>query len=256
LTFFVLPLLPFTCTFFRLPFSLIAKQSALRICEGIAIITPMTRKSLSQGGIVRNISLGRWAAGVALVAFMIYAPYLYYRYTLEHSKRLRPVVEGEVYRSGCLTANGFRDAIQKHGIKTVISFWDENPDPTLYGSRFDWSAIKESDLCKSMDVNYKFIFVKLRDKGDPAVVIKEFLDIMDDKTNYPVLFHCKAGLHRTGVMAAIYRMEYDGWSRQDAMRELRAHGFGYYVGNTSNDYIEQYIMHYQPRGQHVAARKN
>ena len=201
------------------------------------------------------MSLGGWAAGITLAAFMIYVPYLYYRSSLEHSKRLRPVVEGQVYRSGCLTANGFRDAIQKNNIKTVISFWDENPDPTLYGSRFDWSAIKESDLCKSLDVNYQFIFVKLL-PDDPTVAVEKFLKIMDDPASYPVLFHCKAGLHRTGVMAAIYRMEYDGWSRQDAMRELRAHGFGHFVGNTSNDYIVQYVMGYQPRNQRLAARSS
>ena len=201
-------------------------------------------------------TFSRWAAGLTLLAFMVYAPYLYYRYILEHSKRLRPVVEGEVYRSGCMTANGFRDAIEKLKIKTVISFWDENPDPTLYGSRFDWSAIKESDLCKSMGVNYKFIYVKLL-PDDPAIAINQFLEIMDDKANYPVLFHCKAGLHRTGIMAAIYRMEYNGWSRQDAMRECAPTASGISSATYSNDYIEQYIMHYKPRSQRVAkARQN
>ena len=151
---------------------------------------------------------------------MIYAPFLYYRCSLEHSKRLRPIVEGKFYRSGCLTANGFRDAIDKHHIKTVISFWDENPDPTLQGSRLDHSTVKESDLCASMGVTYKFIYVKLR-PDDPHAAIDEFLKIMDDESSYPVLIHCKAGLHRTGVMAAVYRMEYDGWTKQDAMRELR-----------------------------------
>jgi tyrosine-protein phosphatase SIW14 len=191
-------------------------------------------------------NLGRWAVGSALVAFMIYAPYLYYRCALEHTKRLRPIVEGEFYRSGCLTANGFRAAIHQHQIKTIISFWDEDPDPLLKGSRFDGATIRESELCSSLGVTYKFIFVKLL-PDDPAVAIKQFLAIMDDKNSYPVLIHCKAGLHRTGVMAAVYRMEYDGWSRQDAMRELRAHGFGYWVGNTSNDYIVQYLMNYHPR---------
>ena len=203
---------------------------------------------------MRKMDWARWSAGLTLAAFMIAVPYLYYRYTLEHSKRLRPIVDGVFYRSGCMSANGFRDAIQKHHIKTVITFWDENPDPVLQGSRFDSSSIKESDLCKSLDVNYKFIFVKLL-PHDPNVAIKQFLEIMDDKDSYPVLIHCKAGLHRTGVMAAIYRMEYDGWSRQDAMRELRAHGFGHFVGNTSNDYIVQYVMRYQPRNQRVALGK-
>src|SRR5437588_749269 len=81
---------------------------------------------------------------------------------------------------GCLTADGFRDAIDKHKIKTVISFWDEDPDPTLHNSRFDATAIKESDLCKSLGVDYKFIFVKLL-PDDPASAVKQFLKVMDDE---------------------------------------------------------------------------
>jgi protein tyrosine/serine phosphatase len=70
---------------------------------------------------------------------------------------------------------------------------------------------------------------------------------MDDPKSYPVLLHCKAGLHRTGVLSAIYRMEYNGWSRADALRELKAHGFGYFTANVSNPYVQQYLLNYQPR---------
>jgi protein-tyrosine phosphatase len=77
---------------------------------------------------------------------------------------------------------------------------------------------------------------------------------MDDENSYPVLIHCKAGLHRTGVMAAIYRMEFNGWSRQDAMRELRAHGFGYWTANTSDPYVLQYVMSYQRRNERAEQR--
>jgi tyrosine-protein phosphatase SIW14 len=201
---------------------------------------------------VRKADLLRWIMGATLVAFMVYAPFLYYRYTLEHAKRLRPITEGRIYRSGCLSADGFRDAIHKLGIKTVISFWDEDPDPELHANRFSSGTIKESDLCRSMGVNYQFIFVTLlpydrADKQSRPEAIDQFLQIMDDENSYPVLIHCKAGLHRTGVMAAIYRMEYEGWSRDDAMRELRSHGFGHFVANTSNDYILQYVMPYQRR---------
>jgi protein tyrosine/serine phosphatase len=193
----------------------------------------------------------RWVAGTALAALLVYVPFLYYRYTWEHVKRLRPIEEGRVYRSGCLSADGFRDAIGKLGIKTVISFWDEDPDPTLFANRFNHASIKESELCQSMGVNYRFIYVKLipddRAGKDRPAAIDEFLSVMDDEASYPVLIHCKAGLHRTGVMAAIYRMEYNGWTREEAMHELRSHGFGYFLANTSNDYILQYIMPYQPR---------
>ena len=60
---------------------------------------------------MRAVNNPRGTIGVALAAFMVYAPFLYYRYTLEHAKRLRPITEGRVYRSGCMSADGFRDAI-------------------------------------------------------------------------------------------------------------------------------------------------
>lgn len=200
---------------------------------------------------MRKADLIRWILGGTLLGLMIYVPFLYYRYSLEHTKRFRPITEGRVYRSGCLTADGFRDAIKNHGIKTVISFWDEDPNPSLRANRFSFSTVKESELCESMGVNYKFIYVELlpecRAGKERLKAVDEFLEVMDDEASYPVLIHCKAGLHRTGVMAAIYRMEYDGWSRSDAIRELRSHGFGHFIANTSNEYILQYVMAYQPR---------
>jgi tyrosine-protein phosphatase SIW14 len=200
---------------------------------------------------VRIVDYRSWILGACLGVMMAVVPYLYYRYTLEHTKRLRPVVQGRIYRSGCLTADGFRDAIENHKIKTVITFWDENPDPALPGSHFNWTTIKESELCKKMGVQYRFIHVKcspeeLNWRVTPSAV-KEFLDVMDREESYPVLFHCKAGLHRTGVMAAVYRMEYEGWTKEDALREVRAHGFGHFNSNKTNPYIQQFVLNYQPR---------
>jgi protein tyrosine/serine phosphatase len=240
-----------------LPILALRLRSALINREAPGIISPMTGMSLSRGGNVDKTVIIRWTAGLVMAGLMLYAPYLYYRYGLEHTKRLRPIDEGRVYRSGCLTADGFREAIAKHKIKTVISFWDEDPDPILSNSRFDPRSIKESELCKSLGVDYKFIFVELMPESrlgkDPHRAIDEFLKVMDDESSYPVLIHCKAGLHRTGVMAAIYRMEYDGWTRAEAMRELRAHGFGHFIANNSNDYIQQYVMRYQPRSRGQAS---
>ena len=78
-------------------------------------------------------------------------------------------------------------------------------------------------------------------------MIDEFVELMDQESTYPALLHCKAGLHRTGVLTAIYRMEYQGWSRRAAFHELRAHGFGDWVSTTANPYIDQYIFRYRPR---------
>jgi hypothetical protein len=179
------------------------------------------------------------------------APFIYYRYVYTYSKRLREVVPGLVYRSGQMTVPGFRDAITRLGIRTVLNLQDDNIDPELAKGYFTGTTLRESELCKEMGVRYVLI---APDLVDPRLVpqkrpkaIDQFLALMDDKRNYPVLLHCKAGLHRTGCMVAVYRMEYEGWTMEQALTELKGHGFGEFVSTKANAYILEYVTTYQPR---------
>jgi len=45
----------------------------------------------------------------------------------------------------------------------------------------------------------------------------------------PVLIHCQHGSDRTGVVAAMYRIVFEGWTKEDAVDELRHGGFGFHV---------------------------
>ncbi len=45
----------------------------------------------------------------------------------------------------------------------------------------------------------------------------------------PVLLHCLHGADRTGMMTAMYRMVFQGWSRERAIDELHRGGFGYHT---------------------------
>jgi len=40
----------------------------------------------------------------------------------------------------------------------------------------------------------------------------------------PVLIHCKHGQNRTGLVAALYRMVYQGWSKEETLAEMRSFG--------------------------------
>ena len=60
-----------------------------------------------------------------------------------------------------------------------------------------------------------------------------------------MLIHCKAGLHRTGILTAVYRMEYEGWTPAQAYRELKAHGFGDWACTSANDYVNEYVLQYR-----------
>jgi tyrosine-protein phosphatase SIW14 len=192
----------------------------------------------------------RWGL-VGLVLFIIgVVPVVFYRMVYNHSRRLREVVPGQVYRSGQLTAEGFTDTVQQLGLRTIINLQDDFPDPDIRASFWNSRTIKESDLCRKLGVRYVLIEPDLVSKYQVPEkrprAIEEFLRLMDDASNYPVLIHCKAGLHRTGVLTAVYRMEYQHWSQMEAYEELRAHGFGDRFCTSANDYIKQYILTYVP----------
>ncbi len=193
----------------------------------------------------------RWVLIALLVVIVGVGPLLYRRSVYVHGKRLREIVPGQVYRSGQLTAAGFKDVVGQLGIRTIINLQNDFPDPDIRRGFWDGSTIKESDLCRQLGVRYVLIEPDLVSRhlvgrAHPQA-IDQFLRLMDDPSTYPVLIHCRAGLHRTGVLSAVYRMEYQGWSNAEAFRELKALGFGDRDCTAANDYVKQYVLTYRPR---------
>jgi protein tyrosine/serine phosphatase len=196
------------------------------------------------GGIVR------WLLAATVLGLIAVCPVAFYRSVYAHNKRLREVCPGRVYRSGQMTAAGFAQAVERLGIRTVLNLQDDYPDPDISLSWLGSHSLKESELCRQLQVRFVFIAPdliprRLLPQNRPEA-IERFLAVMDDPKSYPVLIHCKAGLHRTGVVVAVYRMEYEGWSPEEAARELLANGFGRTAGTAANDYITQYVLSYRP----------
>ncbi len=196
-------------------------------------------------------ALVRVSLAAGLLALIVVWPFVHYRAEYAHHKRLRAVTPGVLYRSGQMTAAGFRDAIRRLQVRTVINCQNEFPDPDLARDYWDRRTVPESEVCRELGVRYVHLDPDLApNRTDPAArprVIDEFLAVLDDPASRPVLLHCKAGLHRTGVLAAVYRMEYEGWSPLAALTELKAHGFGDTVATAANDYVQQYILNFVPR---------
>jgi tyrosine-protein phosphatase SIW14 len=191
----------------------------------------------------------RWSLGLVIAALVTIVPVVHFRWVYTHGKRLREVTPGKFYRSGEMTAAGFREAVTLHRFRTIVNLQDEYPDPDLFENYSGGSTIRESELCRALGVRYVYLPPDLIPRrqvpGHRPQAIDRFLTLLDDPSNYPVLIHCRAGLHRTGVMTAVYRMEYEGWSSRQAIEELKANGFGEWPCTAANDYITQYILTYQ-----------
>jgi hypothetical protein len=191
----------------------------------------------------------QWILGLGIAVLLTVAPFVRYRAIYSHSKRLREVDPGRFYRSGQMTAEGFAETVARFGIRTIINLQDEYPDPDIHVHFLGGGTIPESELCRRLGVRYVYLVPDLISRRKvPAhrpKAIDRFLALLDQESTYPVLIHCRAGLHRTGVLSAVYRMEYQNWSRGQAFRELKANGFGEFAATAANDYVQQYILTYR-----------
>jgi protein tyrosine/serine phosphatase len=197
-------------------------------------------------------NVGRWFLAITAVLLALAPPAALYRYEYVEAKRFHIVTPGRFYRSGQMTAPGLNATIERYKIKTIINLQNEEPDPLLADHWLGKGKIPESELCEKLGVKYVLLTPDILPPDNTLdsipPVVDDYLKLLDDEANYPVLLHCKAGLHRTGRLTAIYRMEYLGWSPGEALREARANNYGYLMASRGDDYVVQFIENYVPRG--------
>lgn len=179
---------------------------------------------------------------VTLLVGMACLPIWAARHFQIERRHFRTVREGVFYRSGQMTLDGLARSIHDHGIRSVVTFRASNrpgrPDPDA----------AEEAWCKQEGIRYLRLppmHWQGEDSASPPVEenLKKYLQFLSDASNYPILIHCFAGIHRTGAYCAVYRMEVEGWGRERAMNEMRACG---YVTLDENEDILSYLNNYSP----------
>lgn len=179
-----------------------------------------------------------------LVAFAIAAiPTAYASHRLTTWRHFRVVREGRLYRSGQLSRDALQEVIREHGIKTVICLrsLSREGDPHLKNDEELW--------CRDWNVRYIRLNPVEWDSRGIRDHLDEFLKWIDDPASGAILIHCFAGLHRTGVYCAVFRMERDGWSNDEAIAEM--HAIGYFQEDPA---ALQFLREYVPRKRHPSAQ--
>jgi hypothetical protein len=191
--------------------------------------------------------MARFLSAVAALAFaslVIAAPVGFSSRQLRETKNFRVVREDVLYRSAQLPASGLKRVLHDYRIRTVVTLRDSH-DPGGPAPDLD-----EEKYCGDQEINYLRLpplhWEDPLNPGGPAPVepnVRQFLAVMRDRRNYPVLIHCYAGVHRTGAFAAMYRMEFEHWSHADALAEMRTCG---YVELDNHLDILGYLEHFRP----------
>jgi len=107
-----------------------------------------------------------------------------------------------LWRGSQPTAEGFR-SLENSGVKTIINLRFLNDDSKfLTGSKL------------------KYIWIRTVPWSLNEDDLVSFFKVIQEPKNWPVFIHCWKGNDRSGLYVAAYRIVVDGWSRDDAIREL------------------------------------
>jgi protein tyrosine phosphatase (PTP) superfamily phosphohydrolase (DUF442 family) len=118
-------------------------------------------------------------------------------------------VEPDLYRSGQPDAGGFRE-LAALGVKTVLDL-----------------KSGDGDEGTARGVSLKLFHVPMTAFGLRDNQVLEALRILSDPANRPLVVHCQHGADRTGALMALYRVVVQGWSKEDAIREMDEGGYNH-----------------------------
>jgi protein tyrosine/serine phosphatase len=137
-----------------------------------------------------------------------------------HGQKLR--IPG-VPNSGKITEVLYRGAQPRHqglselkklGIMTIVDLRAEAPA----------TVARERQLAESLGMHFVHIPVNGWAPPNNEQVV-QFLSLFRDNPGQKIFVHCHFGDDRTGVFVATYRMVYEKWSAEQAMREMYFFGF-------------------------------
>lgn len=137
---------------------------------------------------------------------------------------LHKVSDG-LYRGAEPTAEGMKQ-LEKLGIKTVVNLRSFHSDrQQLEGTELAYEQIPATAL------------------NIEAEDVVRFVQIVADANRTPVFVHCRHGSDRTGTMCAVYRIVAEGWSKEEAIKEMTKGGFGFHsIWQNLIDYVQKLDM--------------
>lgn len=145
-----------------------------------------------------------------------------------------------LYRGGQPSETDYK-ALADFGIKTIIDLRNDHES-------FAKSAAEAAGM--------KYVLIPMDGVSAPSDEdVAKFLSVINDPSSGKIYMHCKAGIHRTGAMGAVYRIYKDGWDYDKTYAEMKNYQFsaGLFHGALKS-FVQKYAAKNPPKNTVVAAK--
>ena len=122
------------------------------------------------------------------------------------------VVSPGVWRSS-QPSEEFLIMLKNYGLKTIVNL-----------RRSKSINEQEGRFAKNSGIAYYYFPMEARKKQDRKV-LEKILRVINDSSNQPVLIHCQAGKDRTGLISALYKLEFMNADFDDVHKEMLLYGY-------------------------------
>jgi len=130
--------------------------------------------------------------------------------TIRQQGNFHTVADGKVYRSGQLSEKQLSKYIEKYRVQSILNLRGRN-------EKADW-WVNEVNLAERLGVSHYDVALSSKKQPGPEQ-FQEILCILQTAPK-PLLIHCEAGADRSGLVSAVYLLEFEGYSYQKARRQL------------------------------------
>ena len=133
-----------------------------------------------------------------------------------------------LYRGAQPHAEGFAE-LKKLGITTIVDLRGEDP-----GKR-----ASEKEQAEALGM--QFVSIPVSGWAPPSnEQVAQFLSLFRNHPKQKIFVHCRFGDDRTGVFVATYRMAYEGWPAEQAMKEMYFFGFNGFWHPSMKSFIRDF----------------
>lgn len=175
----------------------------------------------------------------------------YYVWQVHFNYRFETISEEKVYKSGLIAPDKLEGYLVEHKIKTVIDLLDPgvqdrlNPAQQKHVDAED-RAIKAINEKHNLSINHVHI---PSGQVPTKETLTKFFEVLDKEENYPVLIHCYHGTGRATIYSALYRIEYENWSNEEARQQTRmvVEALGYRSAFAQGRSKGDFLIGYQTR---------